>query len=165
MASSARNRRRCSGRRRLLEPAKAASLFETHLAKPWRTCQQQAIYAASRINQLRKSSSAASHPPPRAVDSGALMADVSPKPCRGEGGPPHAAHTNQSRKSSVAGPRRRRIEANTPSRRRRSEPSGHRVGEPQLGEVSHPGHIGWSCFRLEGISIICGDVPVCATLA
>jgi hypothetical protein len=25
--------------RRLLEPAKAASLFETHLAKPWRTCQ------------------------------------------------------------------------------------------------------------------------------
>jgi hypothetical protein len=23
----------------LLEPAKAASLFETHLAKPWRTCQ------------------------------------------------------------------------------------------------------------------------------
>ena len=36
-------------------------LFETHLAKPWRTCQKQAIYAASRINQLRKSSSAASH--------------------------------------------------------------------------------------------------------
>jgi hypothetical protein len=29
-------------------------------AKPWRTCQKQAIYAASRINQLRKSSSAAS---------------------------------------------------------------------------------------------------------
>jgi hypothetical protein len=25
--------------RRLLEPAKAASLFETHLPKPWRTCQ------------------------------------------------------------------------------------------------------------------------------
>ena len=25
--------------RRLLEPAKAASLFETHLAKPWRTRQ------------------------------------------------------------------------------------------------------------------------------
>ena len=24
--------------RRLLEPAKAASLFETQLAKPWRTC-------------------------------------------------------------------------------------------------------------------------------
>jgi phenylpyruvate tautomerase PptA (4-oxalocrotonate tautomerase family) len=40
-ASSARNRRRCSGRRRLLEPAKAASLFETHIAKPWRTCRNR----------------------------------------------------------------------------------------------------------------------------
>ena len=30
------------------------------VAKPWRTCQKQAIYAASRINQLRTSSSAAS---------------------------------------------------------------------------------------------------------
>jgi len=38
------------------------SICETHLAKPWRTCQYQAIYAASRINQLRKSSSAASQP-------------------------------------------------------------------------------------------------------
>ncbi len=47
--------------RRLLESAKAVSLFEIHLAKPWRTCQLQAIYAASRTNQLRKSSSAASH--------------------------------------------------------------------------------------------------------
>ena len=33
-----------------------------HCAKPWRTYQEQAIYAASRINQLRKSSSAASQP-------------------------------------------------------------------------------------------------------
>jgi hypothetical protein len=32
----------------------------SNLAKPWRTCQKQAIYAASRTNQLRKSSSAAS---------------------------------------------------------------------------------------------------------
>jgi hypothetical protein len=47
--------------RKLLEPAKAASPFETHLAKPWRTYQLQAVYAASRINQLLKSSSAASH--------------------------------------------------------------------------------------------------------
>jgi hypothetical protein len=39
-----------------------------------------ADYAASRINQLRKSSSAASHPPPRALHSGALRRDVSPKP-------------------------------------------------------------------------------------
>ena len=37
----------------------ASALSET-LAKPWRTSQEQAIYAASRINQLRKSSSAAS---------------------------------------------------------------------------------------------------------
>jgi hypothetical protein len=35
-------------------------LCGAHLAKPWRTSQQQAIYVASRINQLRKSSSAAS---------------------------------------------------------------------------------------------------------
>ena len=43
-----------------LSAAQAASLFETDCAKPWRTYQEQAIYAASRINQLRKSSSAAS---------------------------------------------------------------------------------------------------------
>jgi hypothetical protein len=28
-----------SAARRLIEPAKAASLFGTNLAKPWRTCQ------------------------------------------------------------------------------------------------------------------------------
>lgn len=39
-----------------------------------------ANYAASRISQLRKSSSAASHPPPRASTAGALRRDVSPKP-------------------------------------------------------------------------------------
>ena len=41
----------------------AASLSQTHLTKPWRTCQQQAIYATSRIRKLRKSSSAASQNP------------------------------------------------------------------------------------------------------
>ena len=44
----------CLSRQRLLRSSR-------HRAKPWRTCQQQAIYAASRTNQLRKSSSAASH--------------------------------------------------------------------------------------------------------
>ena len=37
MAKDAGGGVRCSGRRRLLEPAKAASLVQTHLAKPWRS--------------------------------------------------------------------------------------------------------------------------------
>ena len=46
--------------RRLLEAGKGCVALRIHLAKPWRTYQKQAIYAASQINQLRKSSSAAS---------------------------------------------------------------------------------------------------------
>jgi len=48
-----RHRPQTLSRQRLLRSSR-------HLAKPWRTCQKQAIYAASRINQLRTSSSAAS---------------------------------------------------------------------------------------------------------
>ena len=38
-----------------LSAEQTAALFETDCAKPWRTYQEQAIYAASRINQGRKS--------------------------------------------------------------------------------------------------------------